>query len=149
MLKHMADLFQFPIDHIGIAVPHLDDALLYHQRLFGGSVVDREVLADRGLEIAFLACSNTRLEFLAPLNLEDQTNIIARFLKKRGAGMHHICYEVPRLEDELARLAAAGVPLIDTVPRPGAQHSRIAFIMPSKQDGLLVELCDYPQRTQP
>jgi hypothetical protein len=63
--------------------------------------------------------------------------------------MHHICYEVPRLEDELARLAAAGVALIDTVPRPGAQHSRIAFIMPSKQDGLLVELCDYPQRTQP
>jgi methylmalonyl-CoA/ethylmalonyl-CoA epimerase len=142
----MIQLASFPIDHIGIAVENLDAAISHHKNLYGTVLVERETLIDRGIELAFLATSNTRLEFIAPITLDDDQNTIVKFLKKRGSGLHHICYEVPRIEIELERLEKSGATLIDKTPRKGACSSRIAFIMPSKVDGLLIELCDYPSK---
>ena len=139
----MQSLSSLRIDHIGVAVANLDDAISYHQKVFGGTIIAKETLTDRGIKLAFLECANTRLEFIAPINPSDESNTIAKFLLKRGSGLHHICYEVKNIKAELLRLSECGAELIDAIPRPGALGTQIAFIKPDKEDGLLIELCEY------
>ncbi|MCB9030197.1 MAG: methylmalonyl-CoA epimerase [Deltaproteobacteria bacterium] len=127
-----------PIDHIGIAVNDLEASIKMYQETFGYEVDEREILEKSGVELVFLKAPNTLLELLRPLN--DQSPI-AKFLAKRGQGIHHICFRVPDIEAELKKLADQGVELIDKTPRPGAYNSKIAFIHPSSTDGTLIELC--------
>lgn len=128
------------VDHIGIAVTDLDAAIALYASTAGTSVTLRERLQDRGIELAFLNTGGTKLELLMPL--EDNTPI-ARFLAKRGPGIHHICYRVNDIKAEMARLEGLGAKLIDTVPRPGASGTMIAFIEPASFSGVLTELCEY------
>ncbi|MEY4668835.1 MAG: methylmalonyl-CoA epimerase [Pseudomonadota bacterium] len=128
------------VDHIGIAVPNLDIAIALYASTAGTSVTSRERLTDRGVELAFLNTGGTRLELLMPLR--DDTPI-ARFLAKRGPGLHHICYKVDDIVREMERLQQLGAKLIDTTPRPGASGTRIAFLEPQSFSGVLTELCEY------
>lgn len=129
----------FPIDHIGIAVTSLEQSIESYKRNFGFSLDLRESVPTQKVEVAFLRLPNTLIELLMP-TAEDST--LAKFLKTRGPGLHHICYLVPDIRAELKRLAGLGLQLIDKEPRPGAHNSLIAFIHPKSTDGVLTELCE-------
>ena len=128
------------INHVGYVVPDLDAAIVtYHQR-FGMGVVVREVLADQGVEAASLeAGDHTTVELIQPVDPEGS---VARFLEKRGPGLHHVAYEVPDIAAALAELAAGGARLIDTVARRGLGGHMIAFIHPESTGGILTELVE-------
>lgn len=128
------------VDHIGIAVPDLDAAIALYASTAGTAVTLREKLIDRGVELAFLNTGGTKLELLMPLR-EDTP--IAKFLANRGPGLHHICYKVANIREEMARLKQLGAKLIDTTPRPGATGTIIAFLEPQSFSGVLTELCEY------
>jgi methylmalonyl-CoA epimerase len=133
----------WPIDHIGIAVTDLDAAIALYATTAGTSVTLREKLQDRGIELAFLNTGGTKLELLMPL---QENTPLARFIEKRGPGIHHICYRVDNIKTEMARLQSLGAKLIDTSPRPGASGTMIAFIEPASFSGVLTELCEYTGR---
>jgi methylmalonyl-CoA epimerase len=130
----------WPIDHIGIAVHNIEASIAFYSSMANTSVTLRERLEERGVELAFLNNGQTKIELLAPLNQESK---IATFLKKRGPGIHHICYRVCSIKAELQRLSSAGYTLIDSEPRPGAHGTIIAFISPESCEGVLTELCEY------
>jgi methylmalonyl-CoA epimerase len=130
------------VDHIGVAVTNLSQAIELYAQTAGTEVTLRETLPAQGVELAFLNTEGSKVELLAPLN--DQCTL-ARFLAKRGPGLHHICYEVQDIIAELARLSAQGHKLIDASPRHGAGGTKIAFISPSAFMGVLTELCEYPR----
>jgi methylmalonyl-CoA epimerase len=128
------------VDHIGIAVPDIEAAIALYASTAGTSVTLREKLVDRGVELAFLNTGGTKLELLMPLR--DDTPI-AKFLAKRGPGLHHVCYKVDNIRQEMERLKQLGANLIDTTPRPGASGTIIAFLEPQSFSGVLTELCEY------
>jgi methylmalonyl-CoA/ethylmalonyl-CoA epimerase len=128
------------VDHIGIAVANLSQAIELYATTAGATVTLRETLESQGVELAFLNTGGCKLELLAALRADTP---LGKFLGSRGPGLHHICYKVDDIEGELARLAACGHQLIDSVPRPGAGGTRIAFISPKSFLGVLTELCEY------
>jgi len=123
----------FPIDHVAVAVPSLRDAVPMYERLSGHRGSPVEELPAQGVNVAFVGA----VELLEP---RGPDTAVGRFLEKRGPGLHHIAYNVPDIEAELARMDAAGLRLIDHVPRPGAGGHLVAFLHPSATGGTLVEL---------
>lgn len=136
----MSSSTTWTVDHIGIAVADIDAAIALYASTAGTEVTLREKLVDRGVELAFLNTGGTKLELLMPLK---DDSAIARFLAKRGPGLHHVCYKVEDIRAEMSRLARLGAKLIDTTPRPGASGTLIAFLEPSSFSGVLTELCEY------
>lgn len=127
-----------PVDHVGIAVRDLDSACAAYAELLGAEVSHREEVSSQGVEVAFLTLAGeTRLELIAPLGAGSP---VARFLDKRGEGMHHICVRVDDIDATLARLDGEDVPLVDAVARAGAEGARIAFVHPRALGGVLLEL---------
>jgi methylmalonyl-CoA epimerase len=128
-----------PLDHVGIAVHSLDASLPLFESITGGKGYGREAVEQQGVEVVFLGHGDGRLELLAPTR-EDSG--VAKFLAKRGPGMHHLCYRVPSVREELDRYREAGAQLIDEEPRPGAAGHLVAFIHPKSTGGVLVELLE-------
>jgi methylmalonyl-CoA/ethylmalonyl-CoA epimerase len=127
------------IDHIGIAVPELEQALgLWRDRL-GLELVHREVVADQGVEAALLDVGDSHVELLAPLGPDTA---VGRFLAKRGPGLHHVAYQVTDIEQTLESVRRAGLPLIDERPRIGIRGWRVAFMNPSATERVLVEIVE-------
>jgi len=125
------------LDHVGIAVHSLDDSLPLFESITGGKGYGRERVEQQGVEVVFLGSGDGRLELLAPTR---DDSAVAKFLAKRGPGMHHLCYRVTDIAAELDRYRAAGAQLIDEVPRPGAAGHLVAFIHPKSTGGVLTEL---------
>jgi len=131
------------IDHVAIAVGDRDASASLLAGLFALERGPQEHVASQKTDVAFLnpaeagSCDATALELIAPAG----NDALARFLDKRGPGLHHVCFEVDDLDGALATLKAAGVPLIDDVPRPGARGHRVAFLHPAATGGVLFELC--------
>jgi methylmalonyl-CoA/ethylmalonyl-CoA epimerase len=123
--------------HIGIAVPRIADALPFYRDILG--LVPRPAERADGAEIVSLPFGDVDVELLEPV---DPNGPVARFLAKRGPGIHHVCYRVPDLDAALARCRAAGYRLVDTTPRTGAGGRRIAFLHPQATGGILLELTD-------
>lgn len=123
--------------HVGIAVPSIADALAFYQDVLG-LAPDRPETADDATIVA-LTLGDVRIELLEPRLPESP---VAKFLARRGPGIHHVCYRVPDLDRALARCRAAGYRLIDEVPRRGAGGRRIAFIHPKATAGILLELTE-------
>ncbi len=130
---------ELPLDHVAIAVPSISTALPIFELLANASGSPIERVESQKVDVAFVGTGAGRIELLQP-TAPDST--VQKFLDKRGAGLHHIAYRVPDLEQALARLAAAGVRLIDERPRPGAGGHRVAFLHPSSTGGVLVELVE-------
>jgi len=124
------------IDHVGIAVAQLDEAVALYGGALGMRVVHREVLADDGVEAALL---DAGVELLAPLG--DDTPV-GRFLSRRGPGMHHVAYSVSDIDATLAELRARDVELIDNAPRVGLHSRRVAFVHPRATGGVLTEIVE-------
>jgi methylmalonyl-CoA epimerase len=125
------------IHHLGVAVVDLDEALATYLALFGGEVEHRATVPDQGVEAVSLRVGESRIELMRPLGADTP---VGRFLARRGPGMHHVAYAVEDLPAELARLAAAGVNLIDDEPRTGLFGLQVAFVHPEAVHGVLVEL---------
>lgn len=125
------------IAHIGVAVPDLDAVLPFYRDILG--LVPRPPEVADGATIVSIPFGESDVEFLQPRSAESP---VAKFLEKRGPGIHHICYRVPDLAAALAACRAAGIRLVDEEPRTGAHGKRIAFLHPKSTGGVLVELTD-------
>ena len=125
------------IDHVGVAVADLDQALSLYERTFGMPVVHRETVESQGVEAALLEIGEGHLELLWPLGPET---VVGRFIAKRGEGLHHVAYRVEDIDASLARLKETGVELIDAEARIGIRGSRVAFLHPKATGGVLTEL---------
>ena len=127
------------LDHVALAVSDLDEALERFRRLYGATPVSREVVEADGVEEAMLLVGGSRVQLLAPQRPDSP---VARFLERRGEGLHHIAFAVPDLDAALAHLAAEGAELIDRAPRCGGGGARIAFVHPRTFGGTLTELVE-------
>ncbi|MAE69351.1 MAG: methylmalonyl-CoA epimerase [Gemmatimonadetes bacterium] len=127
------------IDHIGIAVPSIEEAIPFYRDVLGLEMEGEEVVEGQQVRVAFFAIGGSRIELLEPTS---DRSPIAAFLRKRGAGIHHIAYECADLDDRLESLAREGVRLIDRRARRGAHGMRIAFLHPKGSGGVLTELCE-------
>lgn len=131
------------IDHIGIAVNSIDEALNHYVKNLGMKVVYREELKDRELFVAFLKgnlYNESYIELLEPINKENMNNTIAKFLKTKGQGLHHIALAVDNIFEEVKNMRKEGYQVIDKEPRPGAMGRLIIFIHPRSFMGVLLEL---------
>ncbi|MBX6395257.1 MAG: methylmalonyl-CoA epimerase [Alicyclobacillaceae bacterium] len=126
------------IDHIGIAVTSLRDALPFYTEQLGMRLIHEEVIEDQQVKAAFLAVGESTIELLEPTTPDSP---IAKFLNKRGPGIHHIAYRVKDVAERLERARAAGYQLIDEAPRPGGHGKLIAFVHPKSTGGVLTEFC--------
>lgn len=127
--------------HVAVAVRNIDEVEKVYETALGLKVGHREVVEDEGVKTSMLLPEKggTAVELLEPLSDESP---ISKFLEKRGEGIHHICFLVDDIEAALERLKKEGVRLIDESPRPGAYHSRVAFIHPKAMNGVLIELAE-------
>jgi methylmalonyl-CoA/ethylmalonyl-CoA epimerase len=127
------------IDHTGIAVVDLDASLPFYLDVLKLPLVHRETVTEQGVEAALLDIGDGHVELVAPLGPETG---VAKFLEKRGPGLHHVAYRVDDIDAALASLSAAGLRLIDEQPRVGIRGSRVAFLHPSASGGVLTEIVE-------
>ena len=125
------------INHLGIATKGIDEALKFWGKALGLENVHTETVEDQKVRVAMLPIGESRIELLEATS-EDSP--IAKFLEKRGGGIHHIAVEVENIEESLAKLKSEGMRLIDEKPRIGAEGCLVAFVHPSSANGVLLEL---------
>ncbi len=132
------------IEHLGIAVAKLDDVIPFYEKLLGQKCYAIEEVADQKVKTAFFKIGQTKIELLEP-TAEDSP--IAKFLEKnpRG-GVHHVAYEVENAAEALKDAEAMGIQLIDKTPRKGAEGLNIGFLHPKSTCGVLIELCENPNK---
>ena len=126
------------IEHIGIAVKSIKEQLPYYEQVLGVKCYHIEEVADQKVKTAFFKIGQTKIELVEPTH-PDST--IAKFIEKRGEGVHHIAFAVPDVQHALDVAEAKGVQLIDKTPRGGAEGLKIAFLHPKSTHGVLTELC--------
>ena len=131
------------IDHVAIVVKDLENTLRLYTQTLGFKEVYREVIYDQGVEAVGLAAGDAIVELLLPL---DDESPVARFRGDAPSKLHHTAYRVENIEAALDELASKGVGLIDRHARKGAHGNRIAFLHPRSTGGVLIELCEPPQR---
>ena len=126
------------IEHIGIAVKSLENSIPYYENVLGLKCYNIEEVADQKVKTAFFKVGQTKIELLEPTS-EEST--IAKFIEKKGEGVHHIAFAVPDVAAALAEVESKGVQLIDKAPRGGAEGLSIAFLHPKSTGSVLTELC--------
>ena len=126
------------IEHIGIAVKDLSQAIPYYENVLGLKCYNIEEVADQKVKTAFFKIGQTKLELLEPTSPEST---IAGFIEKRGEGIHHLAFATDDVAACLAEAEEKGVRLIDKAPRPGAEQMMIAFVHPKSTKGVLTEFC--------
>jgi methylmalonyl-CoA epimerase len=127
------------IDHVGIAVKNIDEAMPFWEGALGVKCSGRETVEEQKVTTAFLPIRESEIELLEATSPDSP---IAGFIEKRGEGIHHLAIRVGNLEAALASLKERGVRLIDEQPRKGAGGAKIAFIHPKAAGGILLELCE-------
>jgi methylmalonyl-CoA epimerase len=125
------------LHHIAIAVHDLDAALAFYRDTLGLEMAERRAVPEEGVEIAFLPVGEGEIELLQPLTAEGG---VARFLDKRGQGLHHVCLAVSDIEAAMERLRAAGARLLSAEPRVNVHGTRYVFVHPKSAHGVLLEL---------
>lgn len=126
------------IEHLGIAVADLEVAIPLYSKLLGTTCYKREVVETEGVETAFFRMGDSKIELLQSLEADG---LIARFIEKKGEGLHHVAYAVENIHKEMQRLAAEGFQLLNTEPKTGADGKWVCFLHPKTAGGVLVELC--------
>ncbi len=127
------------IEHIGIAVKSLSDAIPYYEQLLGTPCYSIEEVKDQRVKTAFFKIGQTKIELLESTDPEGP---VGKFIEKKGEGIHHIAFAVNGLETALDEVRAAGIKLIDEQPRMGAEGLHIAFLHPKSSFGVHTELCE-------
>ncbi|HET6528607.1 MAG TPA: methylmalonyl-CoA epimerase [Balneolaceae bacterium] len=126
------------IDHIGIAVKDLEAAVKTYEKLLNGTCYKREMVEGQKVETAFFKTGESKVELLGAT---DADSVIAKYVEKKGEGMHHVAFEVDDIRAELKRLRDEGFTLLNDKPTPGADNKLVAFVQPKDNCGVLVELC--------
>jgi methylmalonyl-CoA/ethylmalonyl-CoA epimerase len=127
------------VNHIGIAVRSIDAQRPLYEGTLGAVFEGVEEVPDQKVRVGFFRIGDVRLELLEPT---EPSSTVAAFLEKRGEGLHHLAFTVAGLEQRIAELKDSGIRMIDSVPRPGGHHLRIAFVHPKSTFGVLTELCE-------
>ena len=128
------------IDHIGIAVKSLADAVKVYEQTMALEVSGYDQVDEQGVRVAMIPVGESRIELLEPMHSDSP---IEKFMARRGEGIHHIAVRVDNIEEALERFKKSGARLIDTTPRVGAHNTRIAFVHPSSTHGVLLELVEH------
>lgn len=126
------------VDHIGIAVKSIDEALKFYEDVLGIKCVSQEVVEEQKVKVAFLPIGDTEVELLEST---EEDGPVAKFIEKKGEGIQHIAYKVDDIEKSIEELKAKGIRMIDEKPRYGAGGAKIAFLHPKSTFGVLIELC--------
>lgn len=126
------------VEHIGIAVKNLDISVSVFEKLLNSPCYKTELVESEKVNTAFFKQGETKIELLEST---DPDGIIARFIEKKGEGLHHIAFEVGDIEAEMQRLKKAGFMLLNEKPKPGADNKLVCFLHPKNCNGVLVELC--------
>lgn len=127
------------IDHIGIAVANLDEAVKLYEDVLGLELHGTEVVPEQKVRVAFLPIGDTEIELLESTSTEGP---IAKFIETKGQGIQHIAFRVDDIEAALEKMKLKGIRLIDEKPRYGAGGAKIAFLHPKSTNGVLIELCE-------
>ena len=127
------------IDHVGIAVRDLDQAIQVYEERLGLRATGRERLPDEGIEIAMIPIGESRIELITPLR-PDST--VAKFLSERGEAVHHVAYATDDVADSLRAARTGGAQVLDEVARPGAHGTRVGFVHPKSACGVLTEFVE-------
>ena len=128
------------VDHIGIAVTSLDEALQLYRDQLGLECKGTEVVEEQKVKVAFLPVGESKIELLESTDPEGP---VGKFIEKKGAGVHHLSFRVSNIEEKLEQLKQQGVALIDQKPRYGAGGAKIAFLHPKSTGGVLIEICEH------
>lgn len=131
------------LEHVAIAVKDLEAAVTYYVEVLGLPPPELELVPEQKVRTAIFGHGMGRIELICPT---DPSSSVAKFLEKRGEGLHHVCVEVEDLVGTLARLKAQGAQLIDETPKPGAGGAKVAFIHPKGAHGVLTELREGPKK---
>lgn len=134
------------VDHIAMAVSDLEAAIDHYERVWGLTLAHREVVAEQGVEEAMFRLGDTYLQLVAPLS--DDTPV-GRFIARRGEGLHHIAYQVDGIGAALAAARQSQLRLVDEQPRHGSRNTRVAFVHPAANHGVLVELVEHDSSSDP
>lgn len=126
------------IEHIGIAVKDLEVSNLLFQRLFGQPPYKEETVASEGVKTSFFRNGPNKIELLEATNADSP---IAKFIEKKGEGIHHIAFDVEDIISEIARLKKEGFTVLNEIPKKGADNKLVAFLHPKGTNGVLIELC--------
>jgi methylmalonyl-CoA/ethylmalonyl-CoA epimerase len=126
------------IEHIGIAVSNLEESSIIYEKLFGVPSYKQEEVASEGVKTAFFISGPNKIELLEATNPESP---IAKFIAKKGEGIHHIAFDVEDIEAEIARLKKEGFVILNEIPKKGADNKLVAFLHPKSTNGVLIELC--------
>lgn len=126
------------IEHIGIAVKDLEASNALFEKLFGAPAYKEEAVESEGVKTSFFMNGPNKIELLEATNPNSP---IAKFLEKKGEGIHHIAFDVEDIEAEMKRLAAEGFTLLNEIPKKGADNKLVAFLHPKTTNGVLIELC--------
>ena len=128
------------IEHVGIAVSNLENAISFYESIFGLKCYKIEEVADQKVRTAFFLAGETKIELLESTDPEGP---IGKFIEKKGEGIHHIAFAVENIKESLIKAEKAGVKLIDSKPRKGAEGLEIAFLHPKSTSGVLIEICEH------
>jgi len=128
----------FKVEHIGIAVKDLNASISLYEQLLGSPCYKKESVDSEQVDTAFFLQDHTKIELVAST---DPQGVIAKFIEKKGEGLHHIAFEVPDIIGEMARLKNAGFTLLNEQPKKGADNKLVCFIHPKNCNGVLIELC--------
>lgn len=126
------------IEHIGIAVKNLEDAIKTYTELLGTACYKTEAVESEGVKTAFFQVGESKIELLEASN---ETSPIAKFIEKKGEGIHHIAFDVTNIEESMKELSSKGFQLLNEQPKNGADNKLVAFLHPKSSNGVLVELC--------
>jgi methylmalonyl-CoA/ethylmalonyl-CoA epimerase len=128
----------FKVEHIGIAVKDLNISISLYEQLLGSPCYKTESVTSEQVDTAFFLQDHTKIELVA---ITDPEGVIAKFIEKKGEGLHHIAFEVPDIIEEMSRLKNAGFTLLNEQPKKGADNKLVCFIHPKNCNGVLIELC--------
>lgn len=127
------------VDHIGIAVKTLADSVPLFEKLLKSQCYKTELVESEKVKTAFFKTGDTKIELLESI---DENGVIAKFIDKKGEGLHHIAFEVENIESEMARLKSEGFILLNEKPKKGADNKLVCFLHPKSTNGVLIELCE-------
>lgn len=133
------------LDHMGIAVRRLDESVQFYTEVLGGELFDRYRSEAKGVEseIAVIDLNGSRIELLMPTN--NTTSPIARFMKQKGKGVHHIAYRVENLDEALKELKQQSIRVMEETLRINKHGRRLIYLNPADTEGTIIEYCDYPE----